>query len=325
VREATTGLLRCPRCLTDGALTLTAKESDEREVREGTLRCAACDTESAVHDGIMHLLHDPPGFVTREAAGLERFADRMRADGWDRERVLALPDEDQDYWRGQRAAIDRVLEAEDFQPGERLVDVGSNTCWASNILARRGLEVIALDIATTEMQGLKTADWFIETGEVFFERMLSLMNEPALAAESVDYVFCCEVLHHNDSENLSRTLAELHRILKPGGTLFIVNEPMRFPLRPKRRHAEEVEEYEGNEHVYFFHQYLRAARRAGFHVARPWDSGWRRALRWGWYHAIRGDRALTLTCTKPAEILKGGQTCPPLQPPERRSLRSPPN
>ena len=52
------------------------------------------------------------------------------------------------------------------------------------------------------MQGLKTADWFIETGEVFFERMLSVMYDPALASESVDYVFCCEVLHHNDVRHL---------------------------------------------------------------------------------------------------------------------------
>ena len=135
------------------------------------------------------------------------------------------------------------------------------------------------------------------------------MYDPALASESVDYVFCCEVLHHNDVANLNRTLEELYRVLKPGGTLFVVNEPMRFPLMLKRDHAEEVAEYEGNEHVHFFHQYLRAVRRAGFEVARPWpppgDMAQARPLcpvprlareariaaRWGWYHVIRGDRA----------------------------------
>ena len=44
-------------------------------------------------DGIVDLLHDPPEFVAREAAGLDRFAEHDAADGWDRERILALPDD----------------------------------------------------------------------------------------------------------------------------------------------------------------------------------------------------------------------------------------
>ena len=35
--------------------------------------------------------------VTREAAGLQRFADHMRASGWDRERVLSLPNDPSGY------------------------------------------------------------------------------------------------------------------------------------------------------------------------------------------------------------------------------------
>jgi SAM-dependent methyltransferase len=323
MREATAELLRCPACRADRSLTLAARESDEREVREGELRCGACDATFEVRDGIMHLLHDPPDFVAREAAGLERFAETMRADGWDKERILALPFEHQDYWLAQGLAMNHLVGSNSFEPGQRLLDVGSNTCWASNVFAREGLEVVALDIATALMQGLKTADWWFESGEVFFERMLSVMYDPALASESFDYVFCCEVLHHNDVANLNRTLEELYRVLKPGGTLFLVNEPMRFPLMLKRDHAEEVAEYEGNEHVHFFHQYFRAARRAGFEVERPWpppgdrpESGAVRAIakvpgsralrealiaaRWTWYHVIRGDRALALNCRKPA-------------------------
>ena len=37
--------------------------------------------------------------------------------------------------------------------------------------------------------------------------------------------------------------------------------------------AEEVAEFEGNEHVYFAHSYLLAARAAGFRVAAPWMRG----------------------------------------------------
>ena len=55
-------------------------------------------------------------------------------------------------------------------------------------------------------------------------------------------------------------------MLKPGGQLFVLSEPLRFPPNLKRDHGEEVAEFEGNENVYFAHEYLLAARRAGFSI-----------------------------------------------------------
>jgi SAM-dependent methyltransferase len=241
-------------------------EHDEREVREGSLGCRSCGHVAAIEHGVAQLLPDPPEFVRREAAGLERFADLMRADGWDRARILNLPNDDLPYWRGHARGIEMLFDRIRFEPGQLLLDVGSNTCWASNLFAERGLEVIALDIATAEMQGLHTADWWFDANGVYFERVLSTMFAPALASGSVDWVFCSEVLHHNDRAHLRRTLAELHRVLRPGGALLVLNEPLRYPTNLKRDHGDEVAEFEGNENVYFFNQYLGAARKAGFEV-----------------------------------------------------------
>src|SRR5215212_9332696 len=141
------GLLRCPRCRDEHSFDLDATESDEREVRSGRLTCRACGHVASIEDGVVDLMHDPPDYVTREAAGLERFAEKMREDGWDRERILNLPYEQSGYW---------------FAQGQRLLDVGSNTCWASNMFAQRGLDVIALDIAANQLQGLRVADWWFE-------------------------------------------------------------------------------------------------------------------------------------------------------------------
>ena len=102
--------LRCPSCRAERSLVLTARARDERELREGELDCSHCHGTFAIADGIVDLLFDAPESVAREAAGLDRFADVMRADGWDRERILALPDVPLAYWAAQRQAIDSLLD-----------------------------------------------------------------------------------------------------------------------------------------------------------------------------------------------------------------------
>jgi SAM-dependent methyltransferase len=310
VREQTAEILRCPVCGAERSLRLSTRLRDEREVREGELSCARCAGRFPVRGGVIDLLPDPPEFVRRERAGLERFAAVMRADGWDEQRVLALPDVELPYWHGQRRALEELLERAAPAPGARLLDVGANTCWASRIFAERGLRVVALDIAPGELQGLATADYSIGRGGAFFERVLSVMFAPALATGSFDYVFCCEVLHHNDRAHLRRTFRELWRLLRPGGTLFVVNEPMRFPLRPKLHHGREVAQFEGNEHVYPLYAYWRAARAAGFSVALPAlararaqaraGEGPRALARWAWRNVLRGDVPLAMDCARPA-------------------------
>jgi SAM-dependent methyltransferase/uncharacterized protein YbaR (Trm112 family) len=264
VRREFAERLRCPACRHDKTLSLRVDASDEREVREGELRCTACGTAFAVHRGVPELLHEPPAYILAEAAGLERFAERMRLDGWDRETVLALPNIDHGYWYVQARSMHQLLTTVPFLPGQSVLDVGSNTCWAANHFARRGLSAIALDIATPELQGLYTADYFIAAGEVFFERVLGSMDAIPLASSSLDYVYCCEVLHHNDSRSLERTFEEIFRVLRPGGLLLMVNETLKTLSDPHGVNVEGVEQYEGYEHAHWALQYRWAATRAGF-------------------------------------------------------------
>jgi SAM-dependent methyltransferase len=274
VRESLVGLLRCVRCHSDRTLSVSVVDRDEREIRSGQLSCAYCGQQYSIKDGIVDLLYDPPDFVVRESAGLSRFAERMRKDGWDRKRIFALPNVEDPHWFAQRVCLDMVLERVQLEPGQRLLDIGSNTCWASNIFAKRGLDVIALDIATVEMQGLLTAEWFFEEEPVYFERVLGTMFDMPVGSQTLDYIFCCQVLHHNDHQTLRRTMREAYRVLKPGGRLLIVNETMKFPLDLKRDHAREVAEFEGYEHTFFFHQYYLAARRAGFRIQPVLEPRW---------------------------------------------------
>jgi ubiquinone/menaquinone biosynthesis C-methylase UbiE/uncharacterized protein YbaR (Trm112 family) len=256
--------LRCPSCRRDRTLSLRADESDEREVRTGTLTCSACAATFEVQRGTGQLMPDPPEHVAREAAGLGRFADYMRVTGWTKESILQLPDHDDGYWYVQGASIRQLIREIPFSPGQWLLDIGSNTCWASNFFARHDLQVIALDISLWEMQGLYTADYFIEDGLSYFERVLGSMNDMPIAANSLDYVYACEVLHHNDSEGLRRTFEEAYRVLKPGGRMLVVNETLKTINDPVGVHTEAVEQFEGYEHAHWASQYRWAAIRAGF-------------------------------------------------------------
>src|SRR5436853_6212953 len=109
MRESLLQVLCCARCRAERSFVLDASERSSVEVRSGSLTCGSCGHVASVGRGVVDLMPDPPEFVRREALGLERFADTMRADGWDRERVLRLPDDPLAYWQGQKAAIDPLL------------------------------------------------------------------------------------------------------------------------------------------------------------------------------------------------------------------------
>jgi len=326
--EFATEFLRCPSCRRDRTLTLRATASDAREVREGALECGACGASFPLHRGVGQLMPDPPEHVAREAAGLARFADRMRDDGWNKELIRRLPLVDQGYWYVQARSMEQLLGTLRFRPGQWLLDVGSNTCWASNHFAVRGLRVIALDISLTELQGLYTSDYFIEDGTSYFERVLGSMYDMPVASATLDYVYCCEVLHHNDAATLRRTFEEAHRVLKPGGRMLIVNETIKTRHDPVGVHTEGVDIYEGYEHAFWASRYRWEASRAGFltrvlhpsyheffaerpqqrpPLRRPWrrarfelrtSSTGRRAYL-SWLNHVRGGVALSMIATKP--------------------------
>ncbi len=94
--------------------------------------------------------------------------------------------------------------------------------------------------------------------------MLGSMDSIPLASSSVDYVYCCEVLHHNDPEGLRRTFREIFRVLRPGGRLLMVNETLKTVRDPSGVNVEGVEQFEGYEHAHWALAYRWEAMRAGF-------------------------------------------------------------
>jgi uncharacterized protein YbaR (Trm112 family) len=117
-------LLRCPSCASSTGLEVEAIAGDEREIREALLRCRYCPLERRVLDGVPDLMLDPSPEVRAEIAGLERFARQMLADGWDRSRVLKLPEDGSGYWWAQGRSMERLLATVPFAPGQSILRAG---------------------------------------------------------------------------------------------------------------------------------------------------------------------------------------------------------
>lgn len=135
-------------------------------------------------------------------------------------------------------------------PGMTVLDAGAGRGIIQWWLAARGIDVISVDrqrrdrfpkslLKRFEILGLRSSDyspptgralityWFSfykmffkipKTGKVFLYNQ-DLGNMPDIQSSSVDAVISVSALEHNPPEALAQTIAELLRVLKPGGKI----------------------------------------------------------------------------------------------------------
>ncbi len=136
-----------------------------------------------------------------------------------------------DYDTGYREKLELMEEFLRGHTGGPILDVGANTAGEAEVLASRGHRMVATDINEIAL-GLskRRAHAFGRTGPAYFA---GDAHRLPFVAESFGSIIAFEVLHH--FEDLDTVLAELARLLRPGGRLFTY-EP--FALNPYRRVAE---------------------------------------------------------------------------------------
>ena len=143
----------------------------------------------------------------------------------------ALPDQDLSGrfvtdWRVRRASfrafIDGVLEPLTNEGAKtlKILDLGAGNGWLSNRLAGYGHSLAAIDLSTSELDGLGA---YIHYANPFVLAQADFDHIP-IADGDVDLVIFNASLHY--STNYERTLREALRVLSPGGQVVILDTPV---------------------------------------------------------------------------------------------------
>ncbi len=195
----------------------------------GPLRCRACAREFAVHRGVPELLHDAAGAHRRRGrrAGALRRAD-ARPGLETARRCWRCPNLEHGYWYVQARSMHQLLTTVPFRAGQSRSWTSARTPAGPPTTSPSG--DCARSRSTSpppSCRGCTRPTTSSRTVTCSSSACSARWTAIPLASSSVDYVYCCEVLHHNDPAGLRRTFAEIFRVLRPGGRLLMVNETLK--------------------------------------------------------------------------------------------------
>lgn len=205
-------------------------------------------------------MSEPPAYASREAE--KAHVRRMQlTDG-----LLAKPFLGGTSLNADRAAVEiaifsAMVGSLPFGPGARILDLGAGPCWVSAWLEQLKYRTCSLDICLDMLQigrlRLKPGSWMCAAD----------MAALPLGDNQMDAAVCYAALHH--VPNWRQVLAEVHRVLRPGGVLVL--------QEPGRGHSRQAESIAQMEQFGVLEQDLpprtlaRACRQAGFTraIVRP--------------------------------------------------------
>jgi SAM-dependent methyltransferase len=215
-------ILICPICH-------TSLERDASEAISGSLHCPVDHLQFKEIDGIWRMLS--PEAIDRLGDFIRSYEHVRMLEGrgsTDAEFYRSLPyarsivGEWRKHWKLRAHSYERLLAmlAEEAAVRLTIIDVGSGNSWLSNRLAEAGHNMIAVDLQTNDFDGLGCRKFYNNAWLSVQAEFDSLPFPDSLA----DIVVFNASVHY--SHNLTRSLGEAKRVLKPTGLIVVLDTPI---------------------------------------------------------------------------------------------------
>lgn len=152
----------------------------------------------------------------------------------------------------------------DCRPGDRVLDLGAGSGFSSEMLARFGYDVVAIDPDHGALQNNRRRPTFDRSRIAGTVRVAQSVAETLpFAAATFDGAVAMNVLHHVD--DLPAAIGELSRVLKPGARLVLSEPGLDHVTGPETQRA--IVEHGENDKPFDVVAFLQEARRRGFSQA----------------------------------------------------------
>lgn len=260
-------IVRCPGCY--GTLEPRELALEQRVVKKGVLVCKSCSLEYPIIDGIAFLavidnswavilkeLIARHEIVARDVSQVQIEKDREQVKQQQTADVGVLMDDLFDF------AIERL----NLSNGPLVVDVGAGSCKTSRALTEKGAVVFSTEteisnLAYLNFEALRhdPSEEIVFNGRTFYYRnpdtipvyfSTVVCDVQRLPFEDgiFDAALCRSVLHHIQS--CSKAIKEMVRVVKTGGDVMFISEPIRAVFDKESDHLRGVfDKEEGlNEH-----------------------------------------------------------------------------
>lgn len=142
-------------------------------------------------------------------------------------------------------------------PHQDILEIGADTGWSCNQLTRAGHNVLGIDIN----HHLELRDLWLKN-KAYFELAQVDMNDMPFKDGVFDVVFASASIHH--SPKIQETAKEFYRVLKPGGKIIFLREPISGDRFKKKEFAKEQNEMGISENLYSKGEWVEAFQKAGF-------------------------------------------------------------